>query len=211
VTRFAPIISSGAVADSLLAHLRLWLPTYLAEMDRQAPLAGGIATSQVRSWEIVPALDLSDEPQMPAIKIVTPGPSEMPVSDGEGRFRATYEPRTKALRDRYEAAIVACVMEKRSLGDANVRGTDYKGAWKFDLAANERRTKQAVSCGFAIEYENAVTWKAGPTVPIIPDDPINQGPPSDPTQPIPDFGTVRDPASDPPYTPVTITLIEEES
>jgi hypothetical protein len=218
MSRLLPLVDSGVVGELLKSHLQLWMPTYLAEMDEVKGFQRGY-TSRPKSWEIIPAFDLSDMPQMPAIKIVTTGPSEEPKKDGEGRVRATYENNvvaivestdsesTKALRDRYEAAIVGAVMHKRSLGSPLVRGTEYGGANGFDLPADERRTKQAVSCRFYIEYETAVNWKEGPSEPIVDPDPY-QEPPEDPTQPIPDFGIVRDPDSDPPYTPITLTKEE---
>lgn len=217
---FGNIVSSGQVEDALLQHLRKWLPTYLAFLDRDQPLPDNIKTANVRAWEVTPYFDLSDEPQMPAIKIVSPGPTDPPVKDGQGIYRGVYEmsvvaivtsknePATKALRDRYAAAIVGCVMQKRSLGDPNVRGTDFHGVNTFDLPAEQRRTKMAVSAKFLIEYENIIDWKAGPSLPIISPDPFAE-PPSDPTEPIFPPGDVRDPDSDPPYTPITITQKED--
>jgi hypothetical protein len=197
---YGTIVDTGQVTGALQTRLVDFLPAYLELVAQNSYTADPGKVAKPRSWEVVPMLDLSDEPQMPAIKIVSPGPTETPVSDGEGNLRATYEmnvvaivtakteSETTRLRDIYAAAIAACVMQKRSLNDVHVRGTDFGGNDHFDLPADERRTKQAVSVKFTIEYEHVANWKMGlGHVPIDrPDpDPIPQDPPVDPTAPPP--------------------------
>lgn len=200
---YGTIVDTGQVTDALLARLKGWLPHYLEVVAQNHGADPGII-AKPRSWEVVPMLDLSDEPQMPAIKIVSPGPTETPVSDGDGNVRATYEMNvvavvtardevdTTAMRDWYAAAIATCVMHKRSLGDPNVRGTNFGGNDHFDLPADERRTKQAVSVRFTIEYEHVFNWKRGPVVPPFVEPPPPLDPPADPTVMPSDPGVIPD-------------------
>lgn len=200
---YGSIVDTGQVTGALLTRLKDWLPHYLEVVAQSRGVPVG-AIEKPRSWEVVPMLDLSDEPQMPAIKIVAPGPTETPVADGEGNVRAVYEMNvvaivtardgeaTTALRDWYAAAIATCVMQRRSLGDPNVRGTNFGGNDHFDLPANERRTKQAVSVRFTVEYEHVANWKSGPTVPPWVEPAVPPVPPVDPTTLPPDAEILPD-------------------
>lgn len=190
----------GAIADSTLPEqammnrLKDFLPMYLAEVDRQRGLTPGF-TSTPKAWEVVSALDLSTEPQMPAIYIVSPGMAEPPAKEGNGNVRATWElnvaavvagpdqASTEKLAKRYASAIATCLMDKPSLGDPNVRGTDYQGDSYNDLPADERRTKAIAYVRFTVEYDHVMRTRNV----LVPTDP-----PADPTTPLSDYPTLPD-------------------
>lgn len=201
---FGDITDAGVVEQALLNYLQGHLPQYLAELDSQRGLTRGY-TSPPRSWEVVPNLDLSDEPQYPAIKIVSMGPNEPFTKDGEGNVRGTYEflvvafvvgpdeSATRTLRGRYMGAIMATLAQRRSLGNPQVRGLDFIGGDHFDLPADERRTKQAGSMRITIEWDHMMNWKAGPDKPGLPGEPYPwpTDPPTDPDAPVPPWTTVE--------------------
>lgn len=188
------MVDSTFPEQSLLNHLKGFLPMYLSAVDVQRGLAPGF-TSLPKAWEVVSAIDLSSEPQMPAIFIVSPGMSETPAREGNGTVRATWEMNvaaivtgpdqntTEKLAKRYAAAIANCILQKKSLGDPKVRGTDYLGDSYNDLPADERRTKGLSYLRFTIEYDH-VAQTHSVNLPIVP--------PADPTAPLPNYPTLPD-------------------
>lgn len=202
MTVFGPILGPGDAEQAMLDHLKKWLSTYLAEVDEQSGLARGYSAIP-RHWEVVPALDLSQRPQFPAVFIVSPGSNEPGAKEGDGTIRMTYEltiapvvkarddEATNALLKRYIKAIHTCIMQKRSLGDPNVFGTDYDGTNHISLPVEERRTIQGALVRFSVTYSHVANTKMGPAMPILDPDP-NADPPVDPTTPYPDWSVVPD-------------------
>lgn len=193
MSTIGPILDPGLLHDSLIAHLKKYLPIWLAEVDAERNVP--VPTSLPKAYEVVSAIDLSSEPQMPAIYIVSPGMADPPMREGNGTIRCVWEVNiaaivngpdqvaTEKLGKRYFAAILGCIMAKRSLGDPNVRGTDFMGDSYNDLPADERRTKGIAYLRFNIEYDHV----ARSLMVNIPDDP-----PDDPTTPLPDYPTLPD-------------------
>lgn len=202
MSAIGPINDAGVAEHALMDHLKLWLPAYIDAMDveRGNPMD---FTAKPRSWQIVQQFDLSEEPQMPAIIIESPGPNDTPKKEGDGSIRVTYEMRvisvvtakdyesTNDLGKLYAAAVMTVVMQKRSLGDPNVMGTDFMGYSHVEVPTEERRTKIGIATNLQITYRNAANWKMGLTTPITPPNPNTD--PTDPAfDPNPDFGVVPD-------------------
>lgn len=193
MSTLGPILDASLPEQSMIAHLKKYLPIYLNAVDEERGVP--VPTSLPKAWEVVSAIDLSSEPQMPAIYIVSPGAAEPPKREGNGTIRCVWEINvaaivtgpdqnaTEKLGKRYTAAIVGCIMAKRSLGDPNVRGTDYLGDSFNDIPADERRTKGIAYLRFNIEYDHV----ARSLMVNIPDEP-----PADPTTPLPDYQTLPD-------------------
>lgn len=189
-----PILDVSLPEQSLLTRLKDFLPLWLNEVDVERGFDPGFTTLP-KAYEVVSALDMSSEPQYPAIFIISPGMSEPPAREGNGTIRCTWEinvaavvqgptaEATEKLSKRYAAAILGCIMSKRSLGDPNVRGTDYVGDSYDDLPTDQRRTKQIAYLRFHIEYDHV----ARSVMVNVPD-----APPDDPTTPLPDYPTLSD-------------------
>lgn len=190
----APIVDGRVVAEALQAHLKNWLPMWLAEIDRERGFNPGF-TSEPKSWQIVQQLDFSEEPQYPAIIIVLNGITNQPMREGNGNLRATWPvdvaiavsgpdaDTTDKLAKRYEAAILAAIETKRSLGDPNVRGTDLTATSYTETPPEQRRTRSIVYMRFNIEYDHVARTNEV----NLPSDP-----PVDPTTPLPDYPTLPD-------------------
>lgn len=202
MTGIGPINDAGVAEHALMNHLKLWLPSYLDAMDveRDNPMD---FTAKPRFWQIVQQFDLSEEPQMPAVIIESPGPNDTPKKEGDGSIRVTYEMRvisvvtakdyesTNNLGKIYAAAVMTVVMQKRSLGDPNVMGTDFMGYSHVEVPTEERRTKVGIATNFQVTYRNAANWKTGLTTPITPTDP-NDDPTKPGFDPYPNFGIIPD-------------------
>src|SRR3954470_6904499 len=90
MTSLAPVMDASLPEQSLLKHLQDFLPMWLAELDTERGFPAG-HTSVPKSWEVVSTLDLSLEPQYPAVFIVSPGMAEPPMREGSGTIRATWQ------------------------------------------------------------------------------------------------------------------------
>lgn len=178
---FGPIVTGRAVRRAMIDHLKLWSPTYLAEVARVEGYDPA-ALPLFRSW--VSALDLPEgkfeEHQMPSCVVVAPGILTEPRKQGglyitrwavsvgcvvsgqdrEGTFN---------LSELYAAAVRAAVVQNSSLGGF-ATATDWLGE-RYDEVPNVMlRTLAAGSVQFSVEVQGAVMPGEGPGEPLV--DPI---------------------------------------
>lgn len=181
------------VEDAVIARLRLWSSTYLAEVERQYGYDEGFA-ARLHAVEAISALSRFPEDQLPAAFVVGPGTSEEPSKGSDGYYEATYrvgvmvvasavtEHDTRKLAQLYGAAVRGCVLQGRSLGIG--AHTDWAGESLDDLPIEDRRTVQASVQLFDVTLLEVVSWKQGPVQPTEP--------PVDPLDPLPDWPTADD-------------------
>jgi hypothetical protein len=178
---FGPIVTGRNVRKAMESHLKLWFPTYIAEIAR----AEGIDPNEVplfRSW--VSALDLPEgkfeEHQMPSCVIVAPGILTEPEKRGglviarwavsvgcvvAGQDRES----TFNLAERYAAAVRGAVVQNSSLGGF-ATASDWLGERYDEIPNDMLRTLAAGSVQFAVEVQGAVHTNEGPDEPLV--DPI---------------------------------------
>jgi hypothetical protein len=198
-----PIISPDVVRDALVSYLRLWLPTYLCEIDEQRGLERGI-TAWPRSWQIVPNVDNTLEGQIPAMLVICPGITKPPIKEGDGTYRATYTVGVAALvkgatqiqasdtAGRYGGAIATAVMQEPGRIDEHVHGVTWEGDTYNDIPAESTRSLSSVTVHFAIEFRKVLSVRNGPSMPIIQPDPY-EVPNAEPrTEPYPPWGVIPD-------------------
>lgn len=175
---FGPIVTGRQVRLAMHAHLKLWIPTYLAEVARLEALDP--ATLPVfRSW--VSALDLPDgryeEHQMPSCVVVAPGLTTEPQRQG-GAFITTWavsvgcvvsgqdRENTFELAEVYAAAVRSAVIQNSSLGGF-ATATDWLGERYDDIPNDMLRTLAAGSVQFAVEVQSAILPSGGPDEPLV--------------------------------------------
>jgi hypothetical protein len=180
---FGPIVTGRQVRLAMHAHLKLWIPTYLAEIARGESLDPA-ALPVFRSW--VSALDLPEgkyeEHQMPSCVVVAPGLLAEPEQQGGG-FVTTWavsvgcvvsgqdRENTFELAEVYAAAVRSAVVQNSSLGGF-ATATDWLGERYDDIPNDMLRTLAAGSVQFAVEVQSAVRRNEGPDEPLanpIPD------------------------------------------
>lgn len=127
MTVFGPIVTGSAVEDAVEAHLKLWLPTYLAELERQTGRAVGSVPAP-RSYLVTTRLEKRPEDQIPACIIISPGLSGPPERAGDGTITAWWRIEVAiaaSAKDRetsnelaklYGAAIRTLLLQQPSLG-----------------------------------------------------------------------------------------------
>jgi hypothetical protein len=80
-----PIVSGHDVEQATLAVLRRWMPTYLAEAERQTGRVVG-SLPVIRGWTVATTFDKWPEDQLPAIVLISPGLASPPDADGSGEY-----------------------------------------------------------------------------------------------------------------------------
>lgn len=172
---FGPIVSGRDVRLAMVAHLKKWFPTYLAEVCRNAN-RDPEKVPGFRSW--VSALDIEDryeEHQLPSCLVVAPGlltdPEKM-----SGKWQAVWSVSVAAvvasqdrentfeLTELYAAAIRAAVLHKPSLGGF-ATATDWIGERYDEIPNDTLRTLAAGAVQFGVAVDNALEVNAGPDEP----------------------------------------------
>lgn len=175
---FGPIVTGKDVRFAMRSHLKMWLPTYLAEIARGDGRLGS-ALPLPRSW--VSALDLPDgkfiEDQMPSCVIVAPGMIEEPMKQG-GLYICRWgvsvglvvggqnRENTFDLSELYASAVRAAVLQHGSLGGF-ATGTDWIGERYDDIPNNMARTLAAGTVQFSVEVQGALMPGEGPDSPLV--------------------------------------------
>lgn len=124
---FGPIITGNDVEQATIETLKLWLPTYLQEMERRNSLDPG-SLPTIGFWDTINAFPGTDEVQPPAGFVVSPGLADKPEQHGDGRIDAWWrigvavvisagERRaTNELAKLYGAALFTLLAQRSSLG-----------------------------------------------------------------------------------------------
>lgn len=190
MTQFGPIVTGPHVEMAVTETLKTWLSTYLAEVEDQAGFDRGYL-GRPRSWATTIENDTWPAEQLPAILVISPGTDGEPVQDESGysawwnvSVAAIVQGPTEASVRRnagfYAAAIRACLVQQKSLGDfaesVDWFGEGYEGA-SAD-GSNRNRAQGAGLVHVRVKVEG-VTQIFGPTTP-----------PANPLDPLPNLPTV---------------------
>lgn len=126
---FGPIVVASDVEDALTETLKLWLPTYLAEMERLTARAPG-DLPEIRSYSKVNRFRRLPQEQLPAAVVVSPGLASAPVVFGDGKIGAWWRlgvavvcsgstaEASNELAKLYGAAIRTLLVQRPDLGGA---------------------------------------------------------------------------------------------
>lgn len=182
MTVFGRILHGGQVEDAALATLRAWLPTYLAELERQTGREPG-SLPRIRSWSLVSDFSVETEDQLPAGLIVSAGLAEEPERDGERRYAAVWalgvgvitsardQVTTRRLAMTYAAAIRAVLVQRPALGGL-ADFVDWIDERYDDVPDDAGRSLAAGRVTFRIGVGDVVTAAAGPSQPDPLPDPL---------------------------------------
>lgn len=198
---FGRIITDDQVEDAVLATLSKWLPTYMAEVERQVGLDEGYyERPPAGSYTVRSRFDKWPEEMLPLVIVIATGVADDPSPEGRGKFRAEFEigvacvvssidiPSSRRYANRMGAAVRAALIQHQSLDlaiDESVRGVDWLGERNNELPQPEPgdRTIWANRQLFNVEVGDVLTKAAGPISP----DPL-----PDPNDPWPDDPVAED-------------------
>jgi hypothetical protein len=189
VNIYGNISHPGLIEQAAAERLRVWLPHYLAEVERQHNREVG--KLRLRSIVTVSELDRFPEDQLPCAVVISPGTIDDPTKDGAGDYSALYNVSvavlvssteakgSRLLAQLFGAAVRGALMQNRQLTET-VSIEDWLGESFDDLPVEERRTLFGGINSFSAELLNVVNWKAGPPGPADPPD----DPTADPPEPV---------------------------
>jgi hypothetical protein len=182
VSVFEQIRSGFEVEEACKATLELWLPTYLAEVERQNTIESR-ALPVPASWVTENQFEQVQGAPLPCLIIVSSGTDAPPERDGDGAYRfwfscgvaaiveAVTDTAARRLAQLYAAAIAAILVQKPSLGGVAAR-TELQAVTHDDAPPDFLRGGCAVARVVAsVLLENVVTAFAGPAVPDLDPEP----------------------------------------
>jgi hypothetical protein len=188
---FGQILTSDAVEQAVVDTLLLWLPTYLAEMERQTgrdPQSVPMPKSVVRQDDIND-MDYTEE-NIPMLVVSVPGTTEPPRKDGGGRYSTTWicgvgfvvaardQYTTRRLSRLYIAAARAILVQKQSLGNF-AEAVYWVGEEFNDIPKQKKASLAAGQSMFLVVVPDFMQDHGGPMEPVpTPDlpDPVGDWP-----------------------------------
>jgi hypothetical protein len=200
VTVFGTIRTDDEIEDAVIATLRKWLPTYIAEVERQLGLDVGFYQRPFHSsYTVRTDFEVWPEEMMPVVSVEAFTIESDPRRNGRGIMTGQFATGitnicasnnavyVRSYAARMGAAIRAAVMQHQSLDaqlDGSVQGVSFLGSTNNLLASQDDRTIRAYRQVFVVEVADILTRGAGPAAPDV-------DPPDDPNEPVPDWGTVE--------------------
>jgi len=178
---YGRLIDATQVEDAVEDSLKLWLPAYIAEVERQnsmdpqsLPLPASYSrVNEFYKWS---------EDQLPAVLIVSPGLAPtIPKMKGNGIYHCWWRvgvaiiaagqdrETTRMLAKRYTAAVRGALLQHAGLGDFGAEGITWNGERNSDVPDDSTRTLGSGACTFDVEVSEVVNARLGPSTP--PDDP----------------------------------------
>lgn len=176
------IVSGVEVEEAVEDAIRTWLPTYLAEIERQTG-RDPETLATFRSYTHQTEFDKWPEDQLPCCIIVSPGTEDSPGKEGNGQMRATWgfvvamvvsardQESTNRLVKHYAAAVRALLIQhKPVIAGSLTRGFDWVNEAYDEMPPEEAgRTLAAARLAFTMEIDQVTSSRGGPR--SVPADP----------------------------------------
>ena len=191
---FGRLVGAGHIEDAAIGVLRLWLPSYLWEVERQSgETAGSIALP--RSYRISSEVEKMPEDQTPCVVVASPGIADLPGTNGARQYQAQWTleasaivsarggmedvatPRALRLARLYALAMRACLIQQAD-DESYLFRRDWIGEEYGVLPSIDDRTICVAKVRLQIEVPDVLTSDAGPIEPL--------GPPPEAEPPSPD-------------------------
>ena len=190
-----PSITGADVEGAVIATLRHWLPSYLADVEEKHGLERG-STPWPRGWAVT-GRDLAklNSDQLPCVVVMTGGILEAPRKEGApgvltcrwslnvgAIFAAAWGGKSRAHAQLYVRAISLVMIQRPLEGvDAVV---DFRGETYDEMDFESSRSYSASIANFNIDIREVV-WADGGPPPYV-------TPPDDPSQPFDPWVTVTE-------------------
>lgn len=169
---YGNIVVAPDITRGTIDHLKAWLPSYVAEVERQQGL-GAKSLPLPRSWTTRTAALKDGEEQTPAVVVVCPGLAGEPRRDGNGNWSAPWgvavvvmvgarDPESSVEVSRYYAgAVRACLTQMPALPDL-----DAEFVWVdeeyTDLPEGRSRALAAATVEFVCNVPLVMGARRGP-------------------------------------------------
>lgn len=181
---FGPAIIKTDVEAAVIATLKLWFPTYLAEFERRTGRDHGVLPPP-RSWLPTNTMPRHFAGPFPAVIVISTGIPEKPVQQGDGTLTAWWdvnvaiivkanEPAaSRELSGIYAAALRLMLLQKQSLDG-------FAAQIEFNAEADDAVPDDYVAAGWAsvsafqVLTHGVVTRYGGPKTPDTDPGPLVQ-------------------------------------
>lgn len=186
--RFRHLHSFNEPEKWLLAHLEVWLDTYLAGRERIQDIVPGTIL-RPKSWIIKQSFDqLPGEGRTPSVIVVSNGLSEQAKKHGDGGWDAPFRmavailcnaresEAARELAGHYQAAALGILLDKPKFGEAKIE--DWTDLRIEDVPDNLSRTLCAARLEFTVMVRDFALSGQGPAMPIPPTFPYEPQPDS---------------------------------
>jgi hypothetical protein len=209
-TIFGPIVTGVDVENWCLALAKMWMSTYLSEIERNAGIVAG-TLQRPRSYARTISFDKWVEDQLPAVMIVSPGIATPPRRFGDGGYMATWmiglavlcsaatQEQTHDQARQMVAALRGLFLQKPSLG-GHANGIDWLAERYDDRPWDDARSLAAGQAHFTVDVLSVAGDFDGPPTadpPLTPD-----------TEPWPDWPEVETYEIDVEQVPLDTDLTE---
>ena len=167
------IVSGEGIRLGVIAHLRLWVPAYVAEVSRQAGLTHCLPDFRGYAPALVTG---TPDDQLPLCVVTAPATIDTPQKHDGGLYTAPWgigigcvvSRRTReaagAVASLYGAAVRAAMVQHPSLGGMS-DGTDWLVEDTEEIAWDDVRVVMAAKLQFAAHILGVVDSRGGFTVP----------------------------------------------
>lgn len=203
VAEFGPLVLNSDIDDAIVSLLRTWLPTHMAQLERERSLALGFL-ERPKPNSYVAHLDEPDFPEerLPVVSVASADTIGTPEKDGNGIYYAGWTVDVRVItraRDAaslrrklgmYEGAVRRTMTQQIGVGGLDGE-TRWNGTDATRVAADERGLWLGAIVSHYICFVDAVVH-AG-VGPRIPNDPYpDPDPVGDPDAPYGDYVNVQD-------------------
>lgn len=174
---FGPVITGNDVENAVTDTLKLWMPTYLAEMERVSGRDPGVLPAP-RSWSTVSTFYQYNDQQLPAAIVVSPGTDGEPERRGDGTYTAVWDvvvailvkgqdaANANELAKLYAAAVRMIALQKGSLGGF-AAGTDWFGETNDEVPPDYLPVGWVTGVPLRVRVDGVVTAFGGPATPDL--------------------------------------------
>lgn len=177
MNQFGQIIDGSYVEQAVIDLLKVWSPSYLAEVARQRSLA---SLPNIRTYTVTSQFEKWPEDQLPTVLVISTGLAEPPKQRGDGKIDVCFltglavivsadtPENTNKIAKAYTAAIRAALAQHKSLG-GKTDGLTWLDEKYDDLPPEQTRTIGAGQLVFEVDVKNVTDASAGPLSPTIED------------------------------------------
>lgn len=170
---FGRIVSADQVEEAVRDTLRRWMPTYIAEVERQRGWEPGFLNPAIW-YHAAHQFDRFNEDALPAVIVICPGLADRPTRDADGVYLCRFglavgivggaidRDETDEAVKAYGAAVRACLLQQSALGDFGADGIVWLGESYDELPMEDSRTLIGGRLSFTLDVDDVVTKLAGP-------------------------------------------------
>jgi hypothetical protein len=179
------MLSAAQIEDAVMATLRYWFPTYLAEEERQVGMRQNMLPAP-QNYINRNSFDVLEGEQLPKVVVISEGLAQAPVKTGAGVYRGLWrlgvgvatgakdEETSNRMVKAYGAAVRGILCQNQELDSSiSVCEITWVDERYDDLPlSNQLMLFKAAAISFLIDVQDIVNRRGGPDTPILVPPPV---------------------------------------